>query len=689
MYKRNTVLVIDDEEIIKSMLINVIVNEYEVIGASNGKEAFKLLKERHEEIAAIVLDLIMPVMDGIAFLEEFNKHEEYQEIPVIVATSNEEEEKEKRCLELGVWDFVIKPYNPTLLLFRLKNVIEKSRMIIHDHDMVTGIYTKMKFYQEVRQMLLNVKGEKFAFVRFDIDRFKMINNFYGTQEGDKVLKSVAGEMRKVAKKTEHFVYGRLENDVFACCLPYDEERVESIANQLEVNLKKVNEDYNIKVSCGVYIIDDYSMDVSEMYDRAFLAAKECKGKFISNIAYYDESMIEGMRYEQYIINEVNKALEEEQFVVYLQPKVNLVNDMPCGAEALVRWNHPTRGMLTPNEFIPIYERNGIIGKLDHYMWEHVCKLLRKWIDEGKKPEPISVNVSRVNLYNPQLIHILTDMVKKYDVPPELLYLELTESAFVEDHELITKTMEKLHKMGFKIMMDDFGSGYSSLNILKDMELDFLKVDMKFLQGKEFNGRGEKILTSIIRMSKWMKIPAIVEGVETIEQIDFLKCIGCDYAQGFYYAKPMPVREYEAYVERTNRSASPIPTEENFYLVNELWNTRSKISRFFDLIHVPIAVFEYHNKKFDLLRANAEFDRLFGVDGGNDAYIEEKLMTAKQMLLNEFSKVKVNHTMEDIEIAWTNNTWYRARFQVIANRGKTLLIMVTFLDITTYKPQWND
>ena len=147
--------------------------------------------------------------------------------------------------------------------------------------------------------------------------------------------------------------------------------------------------------------------------------------------------------------------------------------------------------------------------------------------------------------------------------------------------------------------------------------------MKFLQGKEFNGRGEKILTSIIRMSKWMQIPAIVEGVETIEQIDFLKCIGCDYAQGFYYAKPMPIREYEAYVERSKRSASPIPTEENFYLVNELWNTRSKISRFFDLIHVPMAVFEYHNKKYDLLRANAEFDRLFGVDGGNDAYIKEK------------------------------------------------------------------
>ena len=193
---------------------------------------------------------------------------------------------------------------------------------------------------------------------------------------------------------------------------------------------------------------------------------------MQSVAYYDDSMIENMRHEQFIINEVNRAIDEEQFEVYLQPKINLATDRSYGAEALVRWNHPDRGMISPGEFIPVYERNGIIGRLDQYMWRQVCKLLRRWIDEGKNPNPISVNVSRVNIYNPQLVKIFKKLITEYQIPAELLNLELTESAFMEDQDLIMKTMSSLHKLGFKIMMDDFGSGYSSLNVLKDMEVDY-------------------------------------------------------------------------------------------------------------------------------------------------------------------------------------------------------------------------
>lgn len=201
---------------------------------------------------------------------------------------------------------------------------------------------------------------------------------------------------------------------------------------LQINLRKVNKDYNIKLSCGVYIINDEAVDIPEMYDRASLAAKSCKGKFVQSLAYYDEKMIENMRQEQFIINEVNRAIEEEQFEVYLQPKINLVTDRSYGAEALVRWNHPEKGMMSPGEFIPVYERNGIIGRLDQYMWCHVCMLLRKWLDEGKTPNPISVNVSRVNIYNPHLIKIFKKLLTEFQIPAELLNLELTESVFMED-----------------------------------------------------------------------------------------------------------------------------------------------------------------------------------------------------------------------------------------------------------------
>ena len=287
---KNAILIVDDEEFIKKSLSDVLKEDYEIITAENGKEALDVLAKHSENIAVIVLDVVMPVMDGVTFLENFRNHQEYNNIPVIVATSNEDEGLEQKCLEYGVWDFVMKPYNPFLLQFRIRNVIEKSRMLMSERDPVTGLYTKLKFYQKVRQMLTDVEGEKFAFVRVDIDRFKMINNFYGIKEGDRVLKSIAQELIRISKVFDNFLYARLENDVFACCLPYKEENIELLVNALQLNLRKVNKDYNIKVSCGVYVINDYNMDVSEMYDRAYLAAKNCKGKFVQNVAYYDESM---------------------------------------------------------------------------------------------------------------------------------------------------------------------------------------------------------------------------------------------------------------------------------------------------------------------------------------------------------------------------------------------------------------
>lgn len=672
--RKNTILVVDDEEMIKKPLISVLCDEYEVLDAANGKEAFTLLCMHSNDIAAIVLDLIMPVMDGLSFLQEFVTHHEYNNIPIIVATSNDEEGIEQQCLEYGVWDFVMKPYNPVLLQFRIKNAIEKSKMIIAERDLITGIYSKMKFYQETRQMLLDAHGDKYAFIRFDIDRFKMINNFYGVKEGDRILLAVASELEKISKSFDRFVYGRLENDVFAVCMPQDDESVDLIVNAIQIRLRKVNKDYNIKVSCGVYKIDDYNMDISEMYDRAFLAAKNVKGKFMQNISYYEDSMIEEMRHEQYVINDVNKAIEEEQFAVYLQPKINLITEQSYGAEALVRWIHPERGMISPAEFIPVYERNGIIGRLDQYMWRHVCMLLRKWIDQGMTPNPISVNVSRVNLYNPHLVEILKNLITEFRIPASLLNLELTESAFMEDQELITNTMKKLHDLGFRIMMDDFGSGYSSLNILKDMELDYLKVDMKFLEGEDFNGKGEKVLTSIIRMAKWLHIPAIVEGVETIEQVDFLKCIGCEYAQGFYFARPMPIENYEKFIEEEkkrhsiNTGVGVGPVE----VINELWNTKSTVSAFIECLSDPISVYEYRSSKLEMLRTNDAYESVFANLDNDKEFIKLLLHSIESMLPNKKSM--------KIRFRYKNGQKYSASVNILGRRSETYVVMITFFDI---------
>ncbi|MEG0216548.1 MAG: EAL domain-containing protein, partial [Hungatella sp.] len=248
--------------------------------------------------------------------------------------------------------------------------------------------------------------------------------------------------------------------------------------------------------------------------------------------------------EQEITNDMKYALENGQFEIYLQPQYNIHTKLPCGAEALVRWMHPKKGMLSPGIFIPIFERNGFITKLDYYVWEQACRCLHEWILQGIKPYPISVNVSRVDLYNPKLVETFLELVDRYEIEPRLLNLELTESAYTDNPIAMKKMMERLQEHGFLIMMDDFGSGYSSLSLLKDILVDVLKIDMQFLSKTEIPGRGENIIASVIRMAKWLNIPVIAEGAESGDQVDFLRSVGCDFVQGYYFARPMPVSDYE-------------------------------------------------------------------------------------------------------------------------------------------------
>ena len=277
----------------------------------------------------------------------------------------------------------------------------------------------------------------------------------------------------------------------------------------------------------------------------------CKGQYMHHEALYTEQMGKEMQREQQIINEMDTALEEKQFVVYFQPKYELDGYTPRGAEALVRWKKPDGTMVSPGEFIPVFEKNGFIIKLDYYVWDQVCQLIATALRAGRKPDPISVNVSRVNLYNPNFLESLVNLVEKYRIPPEYLHLELTESVFSDTENVILNAVNYLHKAGFTILMDDFGSGYSSLNVLKDIDLDVLKIDMKFLSKGKDDGRGEKILAAVIQMAKALDMPVIAEGVEEKKQVQMLKRLGCNYIQGYYFAKPMPQEDYERLARKSH------------------------------------------------------------------------------------------------------------------------------------------
>lgn len=544
MGKKNQILVVDDSKFNRTSFANILKNDYEILEAENGKDALWVLGKNKDTIALVILDLVMPVMDGFGFLEVVGKMEEYRYIPIIVSTTDDNEENEKRCLEMGAWDFLSKTFHPDIINFRVKNAIDKSKVRELEYDALTDVYTQQKFTQATREMLDNGKGKKFAYIHFDVERFKIINSFYGSKEGDRLISKVGQVVRETMECYEkECTYGRITGDIFGICLEFEDvKELSDIVEKMQSRIKRFFVLYYLETTAGIYVIEDNSMELSAIYENANLAAQKCKGQYLFHEAFYTKEMGEKVLREQAIMDTMDAALQDEQFIVYFQPKYELKKYSPSGAEALVRWQKKDGTIVPPNEFIPLFERNGFIIKLDCYVWEKVCQFIRKELDAGRTPEPISVNVSRVHLYNPKFLETLVDLVEKYKISPKYLNLELTESAFFDNVRLMQNAVKYLHKAGFTVFMDDFGSGYSSLNILKDIDLDVIKIDMKFLS-KGGEEKGMKILEAVITMAKSLRMPVIAEGVEEKQQVQMLKRLGCHYIQGYYFARPMPQEKY--------------------------------------------------------------------------------------------------------------------------------------------------
>lgn len=580
MDKENTVipnkrmLVIDDMEMNRDIMSKIFQFDFEIIEAENGLIAMDILHKQKTAIDIVILDLVMPEKDGYAVLKEMREDPVLKNIPVIVVSASGEVDGEFISLELGATDFLVKPVKPHIARLRVQNILarqetdrlliqnammkkqhEEERILLNlitqskneyqqlvEYDQLTGIYNRQMFTAKTQEMLEKNRSVSYVLVRFDIEKFKVINELLGYQEGDALLKYIAGVLRKHIGKNG--TYGRLEADVFVMCFPHSEENVSLMIEKYLENMRHYSLNIEIILCFGLYIIHDITVPVDLMIDRATLALKTIKGNYITRYAYYDDILRQKLMEEQEIVNEMKDALTTGQFLVYLQPKCSLDTEKIVGAEALVRWKHPTKGLIPPGKFIPVFEKNGFIMELDAYIWEETCKLIKKWIDNGKTVLPISVNISRVNLYNPQLVTIIRELVEKYGIPPHLLELEITESAYTNNAFQLIDVLNEFHEHGFTVMMDDFGSGYSSLNMLKDIPVDALKIDLNFLSGADALGRGKNILSSVVGMSRSINLPTIAEGVETKEQADFLRSIECHRAQGYFFFKPMPITEFE-------------------------------------------------------------------------------------------------------------------------------------------------
>lgn len=480
------------------------------------------------------------------------------------------------------------------------------------YDTVSGLYNRTTFYAETKKMLLDNRQMQFVMLRMDIERFKIINELWGREEGDKLLRYIGDKLRYKLSMNPLITFGRTEADIFYICFVYSEDNDMKMIDYIEKILSEYEIDFEIVPYFGMYVIKNHDMPINLMCDRTNLAIRTIKGNYIKRYAYYDENLRKAMLWEQEIVNQMATALLEKQFVIYLQPQCNIQTGVPVAAEVLVRWNYPKRGMIFPGDFIPIFERNGLIMKLDAYVWEESCKLIRKWLDEGKHPHPISVNVSRINLYNPKLCDTIIGMVEKYDLPVKLLELEITESAYSDSQNLLISVMERLQKYGFTVLMDDFGSGYSSLNMLKEAVVDILKLDLIFLSGEDKMARGGNILASVVRMAKWLKLACIAEGVETKEQVDFLRSIGCTIAQGYYYAKPMPIDEYEIYLERMEESGPyTYDNLEEPMSMDAVWDPTAPVNAMFNSMISAVGIYEYSKGHIEAIRLNDSYFDMIG------------------------------------------------------------------------------
>ena len=386
------------------------------------------------------------------------------------------------------------------------------------YDELTGIYNKQAFYAKTKEMLLDNPDKNFDLLRINIERFKVLNDLFGESTGDKLLRYIGKFLKEI--NLPLCVSGRLYADNFVVCYEAGKGDSRRMINTLQMVADSFAINNRTILSFGLYRIDDKTLPVSVMCDRANMALWKAKGNFKNPYCEYDEKMRQQVLKEQKIINAMERAIQNKEFTLYLQPKYDIEKGTIIGAEALVRWISLENGFISPGDFIPVFENNGFVYEVDKFIWEESCRYLRKWLDEGREVHPISVNVSRIDLYTPKLVQHLVNLREKYQLPSQYLELEITESAYTEDPEQIITITRQLREAGFVILMDDFGTGYSSLNMLKDIQIDVLKLDMGFLKSSDYSAKGGNILTAILKMAESLKMQTIAEGVETKEQVEF-------------------------------------------------------------------------------------------------------------------------------------------------------------------------
>ena len=536
-----------------------------------------------------------------------------------------------------------------------------------EHDSLTGLYNRAAFLHLVTETVRDKPADTFVLLCSDINDFRFFNDRYGRAEGDRLLQFGAEKLCAYVEKKNGFA-GRLSNDTFATLLPNEPGILERIKAVTRDYFSGYPLDAKITGRAGACIISDPNMTADSMLDMAITAKETIKGKYNIWLAVFDESMNEKRLREKYITDRMETALTKGQFDVYIQPQFHHGTGLIVGAEALVRWNDPERGVIPPGEFISVFEKTGFITRMDEYVWEKAAQFVSAWMEKGNDPIPVSVNVSREDTNNPDLCKKLLAIIEKHNIPANIFRLEITESLFTENPQHLAAVVEELHKAGFLVEMDDFGSGYSSLNILKDVPVDILKLDMRFFAGEDNLGRGGMIINAVMRMARWLGIPVIAEGVELKAHADFLLSVGCPTIQGYFYEQPMPVSSFERLLlSEGNQRAFPQNPVQSGLDAQSFWNPLSADSQVFNDYIGPAFVFEYHAGEYEILRMNRRFIDIM--------HIGECVMLPTRGLVHfvEEDKPKVKKAVLD---AIYSGSDVKADLRCVRDDGTTPLFHVT-------------
>ena len=608
--KKTSILLVKNINDDEKELSRIVSPLYDVVcSRPDVEEVLSLIRDDSKSIFAVIVD----AHDALPILRKVRAVPALEKLPFLITIDSSGSEMDSEILALDVIDFIKRPFNEQRILNRIKTAVrlyEADKIIDElERDELTGLYTRSAFLRKAERVRRENPNKKFCILGFDFENFKTTNSTYGEQKCDDFLVYTAKSLKKLLPNG---IAGRFGGDQYILFFDYqdsiDVERIKKISKTI---LDSAPVPHQV-LKTGIYAPIDMDLQMVECCDRAFLAVREIKGKYGRDIAFYENRFIEQLLAGQQIVDLMERALEEGQFHVYYQPKHETVTCKIAGAEALVRWIHPEHGLMLPGLFIPIFEHNGFITKLDVFILEQVCKDIKSWKEQNLPIVPVSVNISRLDFLEQGCLERLVGIIDSYKIPHNLLHLEVTESLYSDNTEIIASQVKRAQELGFMIEMDDFGAGYSCLGMLSSFSLDVLKLDISFVKHIKQN---EIVIENVIKMAHRMGLLTVAEGAETTEQFKMLKSLGCDFIQGFYFSEPLPLSEYEAYMKNKavmteKHKVSTKRTSKEVSLLSEtMLLAANEVAE-----GLPGGFFSYHaDGNLELISFNKELINMFGCD----------------------------------------------------------------------------